>query len=79
MKADVKGQSYPFQEQHVFLSPRHPANVRNRYPADPASPFGITHSRYVPEPTVQEAAGLKSIRDFQSTAAILPTTVLSET
>jgi hypothetical protein len=32
----------------------------------------------VSEPTAQEAAGLKSVRDFKSTAAILPTTVLSE-
>ena len=80
MKADVKDIFLPPRHGRHFCSPRHLATASCSTPADPATLSGISHARCARDLSCARSNGnLRSLRDFQSTAALLLTTVLSET
>lgn len=74
-----QGHISPSQAREGFLRPPHLAAATCSTPADPATPSGMSHARCVRSSSCARSNGNQSsLRDFQSTSALLLTTVLSE-
>ena len=74
-----QGHISPSQAREAFLRPPHLATAGCSTPADPATPCGMSRARFVRSSSCARSNGNQSsLRDFQSTSALLLTTVLSE-